>query len=131
MTLSRVCALALVGICAALMLKQWRSDLLPLLRIALLVAGAAILLSLASPLLTFLQDLLLQSPVKVAHGTALIKALGIAFLTQLCADVCRECGESGAASLVEMTGKLEILLLCLPLLEELLAAARELLSMGG
>jgi stage III sporulation protein AD len=57
--------------------------------------------------------------------------MGIALLTQFCADVCRESGESGAASTVELTGKMEILLLCLPLLDEILSAARELLSLGG
>ena len=123
--------LALVGVCAALVIKQWKSDLLPLVRVAVLVGMGALILAMLSPLITYLKELMIQSGIQSSHGELLFKALGIALLTQFCADVCRESGESGAASTVELTGKMEILLLCLPLLEEILSAARELLSLGG
>ena len=131
MTLLRLCALTLLGVGAALILKQWKSDLLPLFRISLLVVGGALLFSLVAPILEVLQSLFDGSGVSLPHGKNLLKALGIALLAEFCADICRESGESGAASIVELTGKLEILLLSLPLLEEILTAARELLSMGG
>lgn len=123
--------LALVGVCAALVIKQWKSDLLPLVRVAILVGMGALILAMLSPLIAYLKELMIQSGIQSSHGELLFKALGIALLTQFCADVCRESGESGAASTVELTGKMEILLLCLPLLEEILSAARELLSLGG
>lgn len=123
--------LALVGVCAALVIKQWKSDLLPLVRVAVLVGMGALILAMLSPLIAYLKELMIQSGIQSYHGELLFKALGIALLTQFCADVCRESGESGAASTVELTGKMEILLLCLPLLEEILSAARELLSLGG
>jgi stage III sporulation protein AD len=123
--------LALVGVCAALVIKQWKSDLLPLVRVAVLVGMGALILAMLSPLIAYLKELMIQSGIQSSHGELLFKAMGIALLTQFCADVCRESGESGAASTVELTGKMEILLLCLPLLEEILSAARELLSLGG
>ena len=52
-------------------------------------------------------------------------------MTQYVADICRESGESAAASGVETVGKLEILLLSLPLIDEILRVAERLLSMGG
>ena len=131
MILLRLCALSLLSVGAALILKQWKSDFLPLFRIAVLVMGGILIFSVITPILDYLQNLLHQSGIPTNHGKNLLKALGIALLSQLCADICRESGENGAASTVELTGKLEILLLCLPLLEEILSAARELLSMGG
>lgn len=130
-SLLTACALALVGVCAALVVKQWSSGFLPLVRLALLVGMGALILSALSPLTVYLKDLITQSGIQASHGSLLLKALGIALFTQCCSDICRECGEGGAASTVELTGKLEILLLCLPLLEEILATARELLSLGG
>ena len=59
----------------------------------------------------------------------LFKALGIALITQICASVCRDGGEAGLASWVEMAGKIEILLLSFPLIRNILAAAGELLNM--
>ena len=130
-TILAPCMLALVGVCAAFVVKQWKSDLVPLVRIASLVTLGALILSSLSIPIAYLKTLLSQSGIPSAHGELLVKALGIALLTQGCADICRESGEGGAASTVELTGKVEILLLCLPLLEEILSSARELLSMGG
>lgn len=131
MTVLAPCMLALLGVCAALIVKQWKSDLLPLVRVAILVGMGTVILSALTPLISYLQGLITQSGMQALHGEILFKALGIALLTQCCADICRESGESGAAGTVELTGKVEILLLCLPLLEQILSAARELLSMGG
>ena len=131
MTAIKLCMLAITGISAALILKQWRSDLLPLFRIALLVGFGGVLLSLSAPLISYLHKLIEATGMQQAHAEILFKGLGIAILTQCCADICRESGESGIASNVELVGKLEILLLALPLLDELLSLARELLLLGS
>ena len=131
MTAIKLCMLAITGISAALILKQWRSDLLPLLRIAILVGFGGILLSLAAPLISYLHRLLEGGGIEQTHAEILFKGLGIAILTQCCADICRESGEGGIASSVELVGKLELLLLSLPLLDELLSLARELLLLGS
>ena len=122
--------IAVLGISLCSIVKQWKSDLLPLLRIALTLVLGALILSRATPILSFLR-VLTSEGTYAAYTTTLFQALGIAILSQICADVCRESGESGLAGSVELTGKVEILLLCLPLMEELLSTARELFEMGG
>ena len=121
--------LAVVGLAAALILRQWRADLPPLVRIAVTVSLATLLLGAAEPLLSLLSTL--GSAGESTHVTVLVKGLGIAMLTQITAGICRDCGESGIAEGVELAGRLAILLLCLPLCEELLEAARRLFSIGG
>ena len=131
MTVLVPCMFALLGVCAALVVKQWKSDFVPLIRVAILIGLGTVILSTVSPLISYLKGLITQSGMQASHGEILFKALGIALLTQCCADICRESGESGAANTVELTGKVEILLLCLPLLDQVLSAARDLLSLGG
>lgn len=122
--------LAVLGICLTSVVKQWKADFLPLIRIAITVVLGTLILSAATPILTFLRVLTEENEYS-AHTATLFQALGIAILSQICADLCRESGESGLAGGVELTGKVEILLLCLPLMEELLSLARELLAWGG
>ena len=122
--------LAVLGISMTSIIKQWKADFLPLVRIAVTVVLGALALSAATPILTFLH-LLTEESEYSAHATMLFRALGIALLSQICADICRESGENGLAVGVELTGKVELLLLCLPLMEELLATARELMTLGG
>ncbi|MBE6589594.1 MAG: hypothetical protein E7643_05390 [Ruminococcaceae bacterium] len=130
MTLIKVCMLAVAGIAATAIIKQWKSDFLPLVRLGILLLLGTVLLTLSSPLFSYVRALT-QYSGSTAHAELLFKALGIALLAQISADVCRECGESSLATGVELTGKIEILLLCLPMIGELLKIAEELLSIGG
>lgn len=50
----------------------------------------------------------------------IFKALGICYLTQFSADICRDCGENAAASAAEIFGKIQLVLLSLPLFENLI-----------
>ena len=122
--------IAVLGIATTAVIKQWKSDFLPLVRIALTLVLGMLLLSAAAPILGFLRVLSEESD-HATYTVLLFKALGIALLAQVCADICRESGESGLASGVELTGRIEILLLALPLMEDLLSMARELLELGG
>ena len=126
----QICMLAIAGVTAIAVIKKWNSDFLPLLRVALTVLLAAAVLAWLSPLTAYLRQLTQFSGVGES-AELLFKALGIAWLTQCCADICRESGESGAANGVELAGKVEILLLSLPLLNKILDVVSELLSLGS
>ena len=130
MTLTKVCMLAVLGICACTVIKQWKSDFLPLLRLSLVLVLGTVLITSATPVLAFVRTLT-ESTHASPYTELLFKALGIAILTQICSDICRECGESALSGGVELTGKLEILLLSLPMVSEILSMAEQLLSMGG
>lgn len=131
MSTLKLCMFALLGVCAALVVKQWKGELLPLLRIAVILGIGTVVLSAATPLIAYLKVLFREADLNATHTEILLKALGIALLTSVCSGICRECGENAAANGVELTGKIEILLLSLPLIDEILGVARELFSLGS
>lgn len=57
----------------------------------------------------------------------MVKALGVAIITAIGADFCRDCSEETLACRVEFAGKAELLLLALPLLKNLIEISEELL----
>ncbi len=63
------------------------------------------------------------------YAELMLKGLGVAVITRICASVCREAGRGGIADYVELAGRLEILLLCLPLMSRIIGAASELFSL--
>lgn len=130
MTTIKLCILALTGVAAATVIRFWRGDWLPLVRTALCIVLGVGVITLASPLVAFLSELCRDDSI-ASYAAPLLKALGIAVMTQCCAELCRECGEGAAASGIELIGKVEILLLSLPLIHEILEGARGLLSLGG
>ena len=58
----------------------------------------------------------------------LLKALGIGYLTQIGADICRDLGAESIAGKLELCGHIELLLLCLPLIENLLGISFSLVN---
>lgn len=119
-------AVAAMGLllCAAilaLMLRGYRPELALCLSIA---AGAVVLLMLIghiAPLLSSLNTMLQNSAIPSAYLKAVIKATGICLLTQLTADTCRDAGETALAGKAELVGRVLLLLLSLPLFEDMLA----------
>ena len=126
----RICLLAVAGVTVITIIRKWNADFLPLVRLCLAILLAAVVFSLSAPVVDYLKNLTELSGVS-GYAEFLFKALGIAALTQCCAELCRESGESGAAGGVELAGKVEILLLSLPLINEILSTARELLNLAG
>lgn len=125
----RICLLAIAGVVAITVIRKWNADFLPLIRLCIAILLSAIVLSLSAPLVSYLKNLT-ESTQIAGYAEFLFKALAIAILTQICAELCRESGESGVASGVELAGKVEILLISLPLINEILSTAKELLSIA-
>ena len=126
----RICLFAVAGVTLAILLRQWRGEFVPLLRLALAAVFAGAIIAMSAPLVSYIRTLTEAAGVP-GYAEFLLKALGIAVLTQCCAELCLESGESGVANGVELAGKVEILLLALPLIAEILSTARELLSLAS
>ena len=57
----------------------------------------------------------------------LLKALGVSFVSRVCSNICLELGRSTVADLFLLAGKLELLLLCLPLAVNIISYVAELI----
>lgn len=122
----RLCGGALLCAVAILLLKSAGGTVLPLQWTGTIVLTGAALLML-SPVITWLGELCKGQGVSEL-ATLMIKGLGVAMLTQFCADLCRQSGEAALAGSVELAGKAELLLLCLPMLHDLVELAQGMLE---
>ena len=62
------------------------------------------------------------------YATPILRATGIALIAEFAASVCRDLGENTVANGVLLFAKMEILVLCLPLVDQVLEIAKELLN---
>ena len=125
----KICGMALICLVAFAVVRQWGRDFEVPMKLAAAVVFLGILLGLAIPLLTWIREMLSVGAVS-EYAELLLGALGIAVVTGVCADLCRECREPTVASYVEMAGRLEILILSIPLIKEILAAVGQLPGVG-
>ena len=128
---ARLGGLALVGLTALLILRQYKPEWAVFIRIALTVVSMGILLSMVGTVISYVTDLAAgMSALDRNTWPILLKALGIAFLTETAASICRDSGETTLAGWVETAGKLEILLLSFPLIRTVLDTVATLLGKG-
>ncbi len=122
--------IALVALMALLVLRQVKPEWGTLVRMAAAVAAAGIIVGMVSTVLAFARELTDMGGGGLAPDTwsILLKALGVAFLSEVAASICRDSGEGGLAGWVEMAGRVEILLLSLPLIRTVLATVADLLG---
>lgn len=105
----------------------------PLLRISVAVVAVGGILGLSTEVVAAVTEITAVAEISVLPSDTwgiLLRALGLAFLTECAAAVCRDCGEGTLATWVELGGKLEILLLSFPLIRTVLEAVSGLLGGG-
>ena len=127
MGIVQIAGLALLCVALILCLKEMRASLAFPARLAaaILLFGAA--LALYIPVLERIRALFSLSGA-VDFATPIVSAAGIALICELTASFCRDLGENTVANGVLLFGKLEILVLCLPLVDDVLEIAKELLK---
>lgn len=122
-------AAGLVGTVLALILGQYRPEFRMLVTAAVTLLLMAMVLEQLSPVLEQLRSTMELTGLTGDYAAVLFKAVGICLLTQLAGDVCRDSGESSIASKIELAGRTAILLTAMPLIQEVLAWAWELMNL--
>lgn len=128
MHLTAVLMLLITAAFLAVLLRRYQPELA--LGVGLL-AGVAVLAGLLKtvlPLLQRVQALAENAAVPTAYMGVLLKGLGICLLTQIAADTCRDAGETALANKAELVGKVLLLVVALPLFEEIIALALSLVQ---
>ena len=88
-----------------------------------LAAGVFLGLSAILKLETIVTELHFLQEYFSAYGSyfkLLIKIIGITYLAEFSADLCKDAGANTLASQIELFGKLSILVLCMPIMTSLL-----------
>ena len=109
MWIATAAAAGLVGTVLALILGQYRPEFRMLVTVSVTL-------------------LLALSGINGSYALLLLKAVGICLLTQMAGDTCRDSGEGSIASKIELAGRSAILLITLPMIQEVLGWAWELIN---
>ena len=111
--------IAAVGlICAVLSLavRSWRPEFSIYISAASGLVLFAMVYSQLEGIISGVSGLFQKSGSAGVYFPVLLKVIGIAYLTDFSAQVCRDAGENGIASKVEMAGKITLILLSMPIL---------------
>ena len=123
-----MCSAAVIVLFVIIIMREMKSPTVPVIKAASVILFGGVILVGYFPL--YKEVFKMASSTAIAnYMPVLIRALGVACLTSICSDVCKEGGEGGLAFCVETVGKLEILMIALPLVKELIVNIKGLLEL--
>ena len=128
MDVLKIAVLGIAGLRICIFVKETRPEYALYVSLA---TGICILL-LATGKLSYLMEMIsrLKSyvPIDTTYLNALLKMIGITYVGQFSAGICRDAGYSSIAGQIEIFAKLSILVISMPILEGLMKTIQEFLA---
>ena len=88
-----------------------------------IITGVGIFLLLASKLsavVEMLESYAAKVNIDSVYFTSVLRIIGIAYIAEFGAEVCRDAGESSVASKIELAGKVIIIVIAIPIVTSLM-----------
>lgn len=123
-----VIGLAIIASCIALFLKESKLPVMALL--TALAAGAIIFLSIlpkVGDLLALFREIAERASFSTYYLSTVLKIVGIAYIAEFGAQVCRDADQGAIAMKVEFAAKIGIMLLAMPVMLAVLESVMRLL----
>ncbi len=128
MDIISICAVCLITALLTRLIKQVSPE------IAFVVSAVAVIILLA--LLTEnvvsvfdeIGELASRAGITSGYVSIAIKVLGISYISDLCASSCRDAGESSLGSVIDISAKVMITIICLPIVYTLMEVITQILE---
>ncbi|MBQ7092514.1 MAG: hypothetical protein IJN83_07665 [Clostridia bacterium] len=118
----KLSAVALIAICAVMIIKSYRPELAMQVSIGAGIAILAYGMNTVGGIAQTADSLFSRYGIDPEGMKSIAKMIGIAYIAQFSADTCRDCGESSLAGKVEFAGRLMMVSAALPLVISTLEA---------
>lgn len=126
--LFKILGVAILCACVGVVLRSAGNNFGDVAKIVFAALLSGVVIVSASPLIELIFNICEGSQVNT-YMSVMLKALGVSFVTHICASVCRDVGEQTVASYAELAGKIEMLIISVPLIEEIIGIAEGLVEM--
>jgi stage III sporulation protein AD len=123
--------ITVLGITAALLvliIKQQRPDIAMMISLA---AGAVLFILLLGNIkiiTSSVENLALKVKLDSIYISTVMKVIGIAYIAEFGSQICKDSGEGTIASKIELSGKVFIMVLALPIMTALMESILGILS---
>lgn len=129
MNIFSIAGIGIVVTVICIILKQYKPEFAMLVGVIGGIFVFGIILSQISPVFNIINSLLDKLAISNEYTKILFKSLGICYITQLAVDVCSDAGEVAVANKIGLAGKVAILILALPMFNNILDIAFNLIRM--
>ena len=128
MEIVKIAAVCLVTAVMAKVIQPTNRDLSALLSISAVVFCAFLAVDGISEVFAGVDGIINSTGINSRYISLAFRALGICYICELSSQSCRDCGETALGSVMDISGRVAISLICLPLLREFLEVVKKVLE---
>ena len=130
MDIFKIVGLGIAAMVLVVFLKNWRAEI----AIQISLIASVVIFFIALPYLKavfeMFNNISEQIGLEIKYITIVLKVMGIAYITQFGAELCRDAGENAIASKIEFGGKVMIVTLSMPILYSFLDVVNSIIRLG-
>ncbi|KJS00802.1 MAG: stage III sporulation protein AD [Peptococcaceae bacterium BRH_c4a] len=112
----QIVGLGLVAVVLAVVLRHNKPEMAMFLSISVGVIIFLAMLGKIGSILEVLKDLSARANLSMVYLGAILKIVGIAYIADFGAQICRDAGEGAVASKIEFASKILVLVLAVPII---------------
>jgi len=120
MDILQIVCIGIIAVVLSSMLKAQRPEIALQVSIVTGILIFIIIIVKLSAVIDFLQTFSKRADIDSTYINILLKIVGIAYIAEFGAEVCKDAGESSVASKIELAGKVTIVILAVPIISSLL-----------
>ncbi|NPV26209.1 MAG: stage III sporulation protein AD [Firmicutes bacterium] len=127
MEILQIVGLALVVTILTVLLRQQRPELAVQISIAFGALVFILMIGKISAVVDVMSELTERANVNVFYISTILKIIGVAYIAEFGAQVCRDAGEGAVAAKVEFAAKIIVMMLAVPIIVAILESLIRLL----
>ena len=128
MDILKIAVICLVAAVMAKVIQPTNRDLAALLSISAVIFSAFIVVDGITQVFSGMDSVFAGTGLGSGYLKLAFRALGICYISELCSSSCRDCGETALGSVLDISGRVAVALICLPLLREFTEAVKSVLE---
>ncbi|WP_418792352.1 stage III sporulation protein AD [Phosphitispora sp. TUW77] len=116
MEIIQIVGLGLVVTILIVIIKQQRPELAIQLSVVTGVVIFSMMLGKINSVVTLMKELAQKSNVSILYMGTIMKIIGVAYIAEFGAQICRDAGEGAIASKIEFAAKVIVIVLAIPVI---------------
>lgn len=126
MDVLHIVAIGLIATVLIVVVKSQRPELAVLLSVAAGIILFLLVLGKIGSILDIIRDLASRAGISMVYLGTILKIMGIAYIAEFGAQICRDAGEGAVATKIEFASKVLIMVLAVPIVVAVLQALLKL-----
>ncbi len=127
MEILKIAAIGILGTILSIIMKSYKPEFSIHLVLATVLLIFLMILSKIEIVLSFLQSISSQISISRIYFPVILKIIGVSYVADFTAQICKDAGEGAIASKVEFAGKIIIMYLALPVFLSIIDLINKLL----